>query len=394
MADAAFPSAGSPGDVRAAKAPEEYLAVDSLTVGYEGEALIADVEMHVRRGDVLSLIGPNGAGKSTILKTLSAYLEPIAGVVRLGGDPIDRLAAKTRAQRMSVVLTSHPNTELLTCQDIVEMGRYPYTGGFGKLSDDDKAVVEETMELSNVWDIRHRDFMQISDGQRQRVLLARAICQAPDVIVLDEPTSYLDVRYQVELLGILRSLAKRKRIAVIMSLHELDMAQKISDFVMCVKGDRVFRYGTPGEIFTQELIEELYDLDKGSYNPLFGSVELQKPQGAPRVFVIAGGGTGIPAFRALQKRGVGFSTGVLHRGDVDWALANDLANEVIEERPFEPIGNEAITRAKRSLERCDAVLCTLESYGTMNRGNAQLEQHARESGIPVVRSVGDLPFAR
>lgn len=393
MADAAFPSAGSPGDVRAAKAPEEYLTVDSLTVGYEGEALIADVEMHVRRGDVLSLIGPNGAGKSTILKTLSAYLEPIAGVVRLGGDPIDRLAAKTRAQRMSVVLTSHPNTELLTCQDIVEMGRYPYTGGFGKLSDDDKAVVEETMELSNVWDIRHRDFMQISDGQRQRVLLARAICQAPDVIVLDEPTSYLDVRYQVELLGILRSLAKRKRIAVIMSLHELDMAQKISDFVMCVKGDRVFRYGTPGEIFTQELIEELYDLDKGSYNPLFGSVELQRPQGAPRVFVIAGNGRGIEAFRALQQRNVPFATGVLHENDVDYALACDLASEVVAETAFEPIGDAALAKAKAALAGCEAVIAALERFGTINARNAELLDAARSAGIPVVRSADELPLS-
>ena len=374
-----------------AASPEAYLVADNLTVGYEGEALIENVMMHVRRGDVLSLIGPNGAGKSTILKTLSAYLEPIAGVVRLGDDPIDKLAAKTRAQRMSVVLTSHPNTELLTCQDIVEMGRYPYTGGFGKLSDADKAVVEETMELSNVWDIRHRDFMQISDGQRQRVLLARAICQAPDVIVLDEPTSYLDVRYQVELLGILRSLAKRKRIAVIMSLHELDMAQKISDFVMCVKGDRVFRYGTPNAIFTQELIEELYELDKGSYNPLFGSVELQRPQGAPRVFVVAGNGSGIQAFRALQQRSVPFATGVLHENDVDCALARDLAGEVVTEEAFEPIGDSALAKAKTALLGCEAVIAALDSFGTLNARNAELLDAARSAGIPVVRSADELP---
>lgn len=374
-----------------AASPEAYLVADNLTVGYEGEALIENVMMHVRRGDVLSLIGPNGAGKSTILKTLSAYLEPIAGVVRLGDDPIDKLAAKTRAQRMSVVLTSHPHTELLTCQDIVEMGRYPYTGGFGKLSDEDKAVVEETMEISNVWNIRHRDFMQISDGQRQRVLLARAICQAPDVIVLDEPTSYLDVRYQVELLGILRSLAKRKRIAVIMSLHELDMAQKISDFVMCVKGDRVFRYGTPNEIFTQELIEELYELDKGSYNPLFGSVELQRPQGAPRVFVVAGNGSGVQAFRALQQRSVPFATGVLHENDVDCALARDLAGEAVTEEAFEPIGDAALAKAKTALLGCEAVIAALDSFGTLNARNAELLDAARSAGIPVVRSADELP---
>ena len=378
----------------AENAERPYFVADGLAVGYDGDALIERIAFTLDSGDVLTLIGPNGAGKSTILKTIARHLKPLAGQVRLGGRALVDLSSRELARELAVVLTDRLRTEMLTCQDIVETGRYPYTGRMGLLDEDDRATVERYMKLTSTWEIRDRDFMRISDGQKQRVLLARALCQEPRVILLDEPTSFLDVRYQVELLGILRTMAKKNRIAVIMSLHELDMAQKISDYILCVKGDRIFRFGTPEDIFTRDTIKELYDLDEGSYDPLFGSVELARSNEPARVFVIAGGGTGIPAFRALQKRGVGFSTGVLHRGDVDWALANDLANEVIEERPFEPIGNEAITRAKRSLERCDAVLCTLESYGTMNRGNAQLEQHARESGIPVVRSVGDLPFAR
>lgn len=378
----------------AENAERPYFAADGLAVGYDGDALIERIAFTLDSGDVLTLIGPNGAGKSTILKTIARHLKPLAGQVRLGERALVDLSSRELARELAVVLTDRLRTEMLTCQDIVETGRYPYTGSMGLLDEDDRATVERYMKLTSTWEIRDRDFMRISDGQKQRVLLARALCQEPRVILLDEPTSFLDVRYQVELLGILRTMAKKNRIAVIMSLHELDMAQKISDYILCVKGDRIFRFGTPEDIFTRDTIKELYDLDEGSYDPLFGSVELARSNEPARVFVIAGGGTGIPAFRALQKRGVGFSTGVLHRGDVDWALANDLASEVIEERPFEPIGNEAITRAKRSLERCDAVLCTLEGYGTMNRGNAQLEQHARESGIPVVRSVGDLPFAR
>ena len=120
------------------------------------------------------------------------------------------------------------------------------------------------------------------------VLLARAICQEPQIIVLDEPTSFLDVRYQLELLCILRNLAKARDIAVIMSLHELDLAQKISDIVVCVKGEHIAHYGTPQEIFRREIIHPLYDLSNGSYNPLFGSVEMGRPQGEPYIFVIAG----------------------------------------------------------------------------------------------------------
>lgn len=376
---------------RAENMESPYFATDNLAVGYDGKTLIRDISLSLRSGDILTLIGPNGAGKSTILKTIARHLAPLAGEMSVGGKSLIDLSSRQLAQELAVVLTDRLRTEMLTCQDIVETGRYPYTGRMGLLGDDDRAAVERYMKLTSTWEIRGRDFMRTSDGQKQRVLLARALCQEPRVILLDEPTSFLDIRYQVELLGILRTMAKRKRIAVIMSLHELDMAQKVSDYILCVKGDRIFRFGTPEEIFTRETIRELYDLEQGSYDPLFGSIELEKADRPARVFVIAGGGSGIPAFRALQKRGIGFSTGVLHMGDVDWALANDLANNVIEERAFEPIGDAAIERAKRTLRRCDAVLCTLAGYGTMNRGNEQLEKFAQEAGIPVVRSVDDLP---
>lgn len=147
--------------------------------------------------------------------------------------------------------------------------------------------------------------------------------------MLDEPTAFLDVRYKLELLGILRKLAKERRITVIMSLHELDLAQKVSDLVMCVKGETVTHIGPPQEIFNRELIAGLYGLTGGSYNPLFGSFEMARPAGEPQLFVIAGGGTGIPVFRALQKKGVPFAAGVLHENDADCLLARDLAGEVI-----------------------------------------------------------------
>lgn len=374
-------------------AKRPYFAADGLSVGYDGNALISGIALSLESGDVLTLIGPNGAGKSTILKTIARHLEPIAGEVRLGGKGLVDLSARELARELAVVLTDRLRTEMLTCQDIVETGRYPYTGRMGLLSDEDRSIVEQYMKMTSTWEIRDRDFMRISDGQKQRVLLARALCQEPHVILLDEPTSFLDVRYQVELLGILRTMAKKNRIAVIMSLHELDMAQKISDYILCVKGDRIFRFGTPEQIFTRDTIRELYDLEEGSYDPLFGSVELARPAEPARVFVIAGGGTGIPVFRALQKRGIGFSTGVLHTGDVDWALARDLAHEVVEEQAFEPIGQAALQRAKEALQGCEAVLRTFERYGTLNAGNARLEEFAREAGIPVVRSVDEIPSA-
>ena len=157
--------------------------------------------------------------------------------------------------------------------------------------------------------LAERSFSAISDGQRQRVLLARAICQQPQIMVLDEPTSYLDIRYKIEILGILRRLAAERKMLIVLSLHELDLAAKVSDKIVCVEGDRVCMAGAPEEVLCEEKIRALYGLQNGSYNALFGSVELEKPQGEARLFVLAGGGTGIPVFRALQRRGIPFSCG-------------------------------------------------------------------------------------
>ena len=172
-------------------------------------------------------------------------------------------------------------------------GRYPYTGRLGVLSREDENKVDEALMAVHAQELGIRNFLEISDGQRQRILLARAICQEPEVMILDEPTSYLDIRHKLELLEILRKMAKEKEITVIMSLHEIDLAQKISDKVVCVKGDRIAGFGNPEEIFTEEKIRELYGIDNGYYDPCFGSVELPRVVGKPEVFVLSSCGTGI-----------------------------------------------------------------------------------------------------
>lgn len=269
-------------DVRlagAAAAAPRGLAARGLDAGYAGRAVVSGVELEVRAGEVTTLVGPNGAGKSTILRTLAALLEPVAGHVLVDGEPLRRLGAAERARRLSVVLTDRPRTELLTCEDVVESGRYPYTGRFGALSGHDREVVRRTMLLTNTWGMRDEDFMRLSDGQRQRVLLARAICQEPDVLLLDEPTSYLDVRYQVELLSILRELARTEGVAVVATLHELQLARVVSDQVVCVRDGRVFACGTPAEVFVPEVIDALFDLEPGSYDPATGAVRLPAAPG-------------------------------------------------------------------------------------------------------------------
>ena len=363
-----------------------YFSAKQLTVGYNGKPLIRDIEMKLNKGKILTLIGPNGSGKSTILKSITKHLKTISGTVYIDNYSIDEMSNRDMSFKVSVVLTDRLKTELMTCEDVVATGRHPYTGRLGILSEQDKLQVQRAMELVNIWDMKDRGFMEISDGQRQRILLARAICQEPQIIVLDEPTSFLDIHYELELLSILRNMAEERNIAVIMSLHELDMAQKISDFVMCVKGEYITHYGPPQEIFRPELIAELYDLSNGSYNPLFGSLEMGKPAGKPKVFVIAGGGTGIEEYRCLQKKRIPFVTGVLHKNDIDYQIASALASKVIYENSFEQIGEKAYEMAVNWLKACDIVINCLHGYGAMNKKNKALYDMAISLGLQSVES--------
>ena len=255
------------------------------------------------------------------------------------------------------------------------------TGVLGILSAEDHEKVRSAMELVHAWDLKDRDFSAVSDGQRQRILLARAICQEPEVIVLDEPTSFLDIRHKLELLSILKEMVRKQHVAVLMSLHELDLAQKVSDLVICVHGDRIERCGVPEEIFTDEYIRQLYGVTAGSYNASFGCLEMEPARGKPEVFVIAGGGSGIPVFRQLQRQGIPFATGVLQENDVDYQVAKALAAKVVTERPFEEISEEHYQEAVELMRSCKKVILAVSGFGSMNRRNEELKKEAEKLGI-------------
>ena len=365
---------------------QEYiLRTSDLSVGYNGNTLIHDINISVKRGQVLTLIGPNGSGKSTIIKTLTKYLKTVAGTVYVDDKTLDDFTNRELSKKISVVLTQRLKTEMMTCKDVVATGRYPHTGRLGILSAADRKIVEETMEQVNITELKDRDFSRISDGQRQRVLLARAICQQPQIIVLDEPTSFLDIRYKLELLGTMRRLAQEKNIAVVMSLHELDMAERVSDYVMCVKGETISHYGTAEEIFGKDLITELYGLKGGSYNHLFGCLEMEKTEGAPKAFVLCGGGSGVHTFRSLQKKNVPFAAGVLSENDIDYLVASELAAKVISVPAFEEAGEASIQEAMECIKGCDRFIVCTESFGASNRRCAELIAFAEKQGKQIER---------
>lgn len=202
------------------------------------------------------------------------------------------------------------------------------------------------------------------------------------MIVLDEPTSFLDIRYKLEFLSILQNMSRSRELSVIMSLHELELAQRISDKILCVKGDKVDRFGTPEEVFTPGYISGLYGMTAGNYDEKTGNLELESVKREPEVFVIAGNGSGTPLFRKLQREGIPFAAGILWENDLDGPSARALASEVVLENAFCRIRQDKVQRAKELMDCCKRVICTvnLEEPGEWKEELREIAAYAKETG--------------
>ncbi|WP_243136700.1 ABC transporter ATP-binding protein [Acetobacterium paludosum] len=352
-----------------------YLQTADLSVGYSGKALIKNINIGVEKGKILCLLGPNGSGKSTILRSITRHLKKIAGTVLIDQEDMNNFSSVESAKKLSVVLTDKVAPELMTCEEVVATGRYPYTNHFGKITEADQRIVEESMAAVSILDLMNQEFTRLSDGQKQRVLLARAICQKPEIIVLDEPTSYLDIRHKIELLGILRNMAVKEEVTVVLSLHEVDLAAKLADTIILVKDNHVYGCGCPEDVLNDAVIKDLYGIEHGSFNMLLGSVELPKTCDLePKVFIFGGDGSGTLCYRALNKRGISFCTGILYHNDVDYQVAKSLAKQTIVEKSFRPVSEFVFEQARKALLKCDVVIDSgFDLEGEDNRNKVLLE---------------------
>lgn len=357
-----------------------FFRTDGLKAGYGRKVILSGVEITAERGRITTLIGPNGCGKSTLLRTAAKQLPALSGSIFLDGRSLAGTTPNELAKKLSILLTERISPELMTCRDVVESGRYPYTGRLGILSGQDKSAVAEAMELTSTAELSELDFSRISDGQRQRVMLARAICQQPELLILDEPTSFLDIRHKLELLNTLKKLVREKNTAVLMSLHELDLAERVSDKIVCIDGGKVGRVGAPGEIFSGGYISRLYGIDEHSFSEINGCAELERPSGTPKVFVVSGGGKSSGIFRGLQRLGIPFAAGIIPENDIDFPVADALASEVLSYPAFSAAPESALLRGRKLVSSCGYVICCPGSCGETNPENTSLLELARRLG--------------
>ena len=215
------------------------ITTNRLTVGYRGHRVVEDISLSLPCGRLVCLLGPNGAGKSTLLRTLRGFQPPIAGTVTISGNDITTMSAAEVARLVSVVLTDRPLTSSLTAAEMVGMGRAPYTGFWGRLSDDDRRLVSEAMQTVGIAPLATRRMGQLSDGELQKVMIAKALAQHTPVIVLDEPTAFLDYPSKVAVMKTLARLAHDEGKTILMSTHDLELAAQLGDELMEIENKHI-----------------------------------------------------------------------------------------------------------------------------------------------------------
>ncbi|MEY2228234.1 MULTISPECIES: ABC transporter ATP-binding protein [Streptomyces] len=252
------------------------LDAEDVSVVVNGRTLVDRVSLHVAPGEVLGLVGPNGAGKSTLLRTVYRALRPTSGRVLLDGEDVWRMPGKRLAQRLAAVLQESTGDFELTVHDVVAMGRTPHKRAFAGDDAEDRAIIMDSLEELDVAALAHAPFDRLSGGEKQRVLIARALAQRTGTMVLDEPTNHLDLRHQLDALRLVR----RVGVTAVIALHDLNLAASFCDRICVLDGGRTVATGTPQEVLTRDLLAEIYRVE--------AEVSPHPGTGIPQVTVLPG----------------------------------------------------------------------------------------------------------
>lgn len=236
------------------------LTVNGLTAGYGSHTILDEINATVKPGELVALLGPNGAGKSTLIKSICGILPIKAGTVFVDGMNLLKMEPTERARMVSVIPQARNLPPAFTVREVVLMGRTAYVGWLGKVSLQDELIVNQAMQRTNLMGLADRRMDELSGGEQQRVLVARAIAQQPRVLLLDEPTTHLDIQYQMNLLELVATLAHQDRLAILMAIHDLNLAAYYADRVILLVKGKIVASGTPSEVLTPEVLSAAYQV--------------------------------------------------------------------------------------------------------------------------------------
>ena len=246
------------------KAPmikDPAFVTEGLSTGYGGYLVSKHLSLSVEKGSMTALVGPNGSGKSTTLKTMARLIAPLAGVVYLNGQDINRLPTRQVARQMAILPQVHEVPAELTVLELVEQGRFPHVGALGMLRRQDDEAIEEAIRMTRLEAFTHRPIDTLSGGERQRAWMALALAQRTEILLLDEPTTFLDVGHQLDLLQLVSGLNRDQGVTIVMVLHDLNHAARFSDRMIAMSDGEVVADGSPGEVLTPELLRDCFGVE-------------------------------------------------------------------------------------------------------------------------------------
>lgn len=370
------------------------LNILGVTCGYGTSLVLKDANVQINSGDFVGIVGPNGSGKSTLIRTISRVLHPLYGKVLLKGDDIYHIPAAEVAKKMAVVTQEQGLDFPFTVKDVVMMGRLPHIKRFARESAKDLEAVARAMDLTDTVLLADRQVNELSGGEKQRVLLARALAQEPKILLLDEPTSYLDLNYQIEIMELLVRLRRDYGLTIVMVLHDLNLASRYCDYLLVVKQGSIYAIGSPHQVITTQMIKEVYGCEVRVECPnsierpyiIFKDVPTcAVKEGNERwVHVVGGGGSGLLLFRNLLNLGWKVSTGVVNVGDSDWQEACRLGVSIVEAPPFCNVGAKEVMLNKEMMEKAEFIIMAGIPFGIGNIENLACVLEQAETGNSVI----------
>ena len=363
------------------------ITVEGLKFSYNGSPLLDGIDLIVTGGEVLVIVGPNGSGKTTLLRNISGILSPEVGSVYLDMTRLPELSITELARYLAVVEQEREIGFDFTVREVVALGRLPHRGRFARETRTDREWIGRAMELTNVAPFAERSIRELSGGEKQRVFLAMALAQNPRVLLLDEPTTYLDINHQIQIMDIVRQQAAAG-LTVLMAIHDLNLAAQYADRVAILHRGRLLAVGKPADVLTEANIKEAFQTDVAvGKNPVTNSIyintvpkELKTPTSLAKLHIICGGGSGVAVLHSLADR-FSLSVGVVSPLDSDFQAAQHLGAKLVTEAPFASISTRAYEENVATMRSSDGVVICETPFGPGNLLNlrAALELASKTS---------------
>jgi iron complex transport system ATP-binding protein len=370
------------------------LKICGIECFYGSTKVLDKIVFTAKAGEFIGILGPNGSGKTTLIKSLSRALKPKIGTIYLDNLDVYGMDAMDMAKKVAVVPQDTPMTFDYKALDVVLMGRHPHIGLFEAENKEDVAITKKSMELTKVWHLADRRINELSGGEKQRIVIARALAQEPRVLLLDEPTSHLDINYQLDIMDLVRELCKKNGLVILAVFHDFNLAARYCDSIILLKEGRVFSIGSLDTVLTAKNILEvfqvntvvkkhpitdyLYIVPLSCFN---NNASLQKTF---KVHVIGGMGTGTMLMKSLLENGYKVTAGVLTVLDTDYETACTLGISVVSDAPFSSITEEAYKANLAKMEHASAIVISNTPFGYGNLKNLAAAKTALEQGKPVI----------